>query len=66
MFGPDLLVAPVWHVGDRSRTVYFPRGTWRSYWNQASTFVGPRTQTLDVPLDSILVFVRDGGVVPGP
>jgi alpha-D-xyloside xylohydrolase len=66
LFGPDLLVAPVWRVGERSRTVYFPRGTWRSYWDSSETFTGPKTVAFDVPLDRILVFVRDGAVVPGP
>jgi alpha-glucosidase (family GH31 glycosyl hydrolase) len=65
-FGPDLLVAPVWKVGQRSRSVYFPKGTWRSYWDASQTFSGPRRTTLDVPLDTIPVFVRDGAVVPGP
>ena len=66
LFGPDLLVAPVWRAGARSRAVYFPRGTWRSYWDPSVTFSGPGTRTLDVPLDTIPVFVRDGAVVPGP
>jgi len=66
LFGPDLLVAPVWRTGARSRSVYFPRGTWRSYWNPTVTVSGPATRTLDVPLDQIPVFVREGAVVPGP
>ena len=66
LFGPDLLVAPVWHVGDRSRKVVFPRGKWRSYWDANETWTGPRTVTVDVPLDTIPVYVRDGAVVPGP
>jgi alpha-glucosidase (family GH31 glycosyl hydrolase) len=66
MFGPDLLVAPVWRVGERSRRVYFPAGTWRSYWDPGTVYAGRRTATVDVPLDSIPVFVRDGATVPGP
>jgi alpha-glucosidase (family GH31 glycosyl hydrolase) len=66
LFGPDLLVAPVWKVGQRSREVYLPRGLWRSYFDRSRTFRGPRTVTLDVPLDAILVFERDGAQVPGP
>ncbi len=58
MFGPDLMVAPVWQVGQRSRSVYFPAGTWRSYWDATQVWHGPRTVTLDVPLDTILVFQR--------
>jgi alpha-D-xyloside xylohydrolase len=66
LFGPDLLVAPVWRTGERSRTVYVPRGLWRSYWNPAETIKGPRTVTVDVPLDHIPVWVRDGAGVPPP
>ena len=66
LFGPDLLVAPVWHTGDRSRTVVLPRGKWRSYWNPAQRWTGPRTITVDASLDTIPVFVRDDAVVPGP
>jgi alpha-D-xyloside xylohydrolase len=66
LFGPDLLVAPVWKIGQRSRSVYFPRGAWRSYWDASQTFSGPRRVSLDVPLDTIPVFVRDGAMVPGP
>jgi alpha-glucosidase (family GH31 glycosyl hydrolase) len=66
LFGPDLLVAPVWQVGQRQRTVYLPAGTWRSYWDRSRVWEGKRTITVDAPLDAIPVFVRDGAVVPGP
>ncbi len=66
LFGPDLLVAPVWKVGQRARDVYLPRGTWRSYWDPTQVFQGRRRITVDAPLDTIPVFVRDGAVVPGP
>jgi alpha-glucosidase (family GH31 glycosyl hydrolase) len=66
LFGPDLLVAPVWRVGQRQRSVYLPAGTWRSYWDPSRVWKGKRTITVDVPLDAIPVFVRDGAVVPGP
>jgi alpha-glucosidase (family GH31 glycosyl hydrolase) len=46
--------------------VYFPRGRWRSYWDASKVFKGPRTVTVDVPLDTIPVFVRDGADVPKP
>jgi alpha-glucosidase (family GH31 glycosyl hydrolase) len=65
-FGPDLLVAPVWKVGERSRSVALPRGRWRNYWDASQVFRGPRTLTFDVPLDTILVFRRDGSGVPAP
>jgi alpha-glucosidase (family GH31 glycosyl hydrolase) len=66
LFGPDLLVAPVWRTGERRRTVHLPRGRWRSYWDRSRVVRGPRTLTVDVPLDVIPVWVRAGAVVPGP
>jgi alpha-glucosidase (family GH31 glycosyl hydrolase) len=58
LFGPDLLVAPVWRSGERRREIYFPRGRWRSYWDPDEHVKGPRTKTVDVPLDVIPVYVR--------
>ncbi len=66
LFGPDLLVAPVWKVGQRAREIVFPRGRWRSWWNPTETVDGPRTLTVDVPLDAIPVWGRDGAAVPPP
>jgi alpha-glucosidase (family GH31 glycosyl hydrolase) len=64
LFGPDLLVAPVWKVGERRREIYFPKGRWRSYWNPDERVKGPRTKTVDVPLDTIPVYVRGDAEVP--
>ncbi len=64
LFGPDLLVAPVWSVGQRAREIYFPRGAWRSLWDESQRYDGPATVTVDVPLDTIPVFIR--GDAPSP
>ncbi|GIW41471.1 MAG: hypothetical protein KatS3mg076_2048 [Candidatus Binatia bacterium] len=64
MFGPDLMVAPVWRIGQREREVYFPRGGWRSLWDETERYTGPSRVTLPVPLDTILVFVREGAPSP--
>ena len=66
LFGPDLMVAPVWKVGKRRRPVYFPRGKWRSYWDPTRRWRGPRTAMVDAPLDTIPVFVRGDAQVPAP
>src|SRR6185503_6998374 len=58
LFGPDLLVAPVWKSGERQREIYFPKGTWRSYWDPSDRVKGPRTKTVDAPIDVIPVYVR--------
>ena len=35
-------------------------------WDRSQKFRGRRSVTVDVPLDTIPVFVRDGAEVPGP
>ena len=65
LFGPDLMVAPVWRIGQRSREVYFPRGSWRSFWDESVRYEGPITATVDAPLDVIPVFVRGDAGRPG-
>ncbi len=67
LFGPDLLVAPVWKIGQTTREVYFPRGAvWISYWDPTQRYRGGRTLTVPATLDTIPVFVREGATVPGP
>jgi alpha-D-xyloside xylohydrolase len=58
MFGPDLLVAPVYELGQRSREVYLPSG---QPWKNARTgerLNGGQTVTVPAPLDEIPIFIR--------
>jgi len=64
MFGPGLMVAPVWRSGERQREVYFPAGRWSGYWDSSFEIEGPAAMVVEVPLDTIPVFVRDGSAVP--
>jgi hypothetical protein len=64
LLGPDMLVAPVTTPGNvATPTVWFPPGRWTD-WFTGATFTGPSTQTLDVPLNRMPVFVKAGGIVP--
>lgn len=71
MFGPQMLVAPVTHFQERSRTVYLPgKGPWFDLWTgrqaAAPTGAGALVQA-DAPYDSIPVYVRGGSILPlGP
>lgn len=64
LLGSDMLVAPVTTPGTVASTrIWFPPGTWTD-WFTGATFTGPSTQTLEVPLTRMPVFVKDGGIVP--
>jgi hypothetical protein len=62
MFGTDLLVAPVMDENN-SRIIRFPSGQWTSLWS-GSTVSGPATINLEVPLNTIPVYLRSGAIVP--
>ena len=62
MLGPNLLVAPVYTQGATSRTVYFPDGTWKHFFD-GSTVVGPCTKTIDAPLESFPVYERQSQIL---
>jgi alpha-D-xyloside xylohydrolase len=58
MFGPDILVAPIFELGQRSREVYLPIN---QLWKNAKTnevFQGGQTVTVDAPINEIPLFVR--------
>jgi len=68
MFGPSLLVAPVYTYGARSRDVYFPDGaSWYDFYTGALASSGKETKTVEAPYERMPLFVRSGSIVPfGP
>ena len=66
LFGPSILVAPVYTEGATSRTVYLPKATWYDFWTGAKVEGGKRIEA-DAPLAKLPLFVRAGSIVPmGP
>jgi alpha-glucosidase (family GH31 glycosyl hydrolase) len=62
--GEDVLVAPVAEPGNSvSKEVWFPPGTWTD-WFTGERYEGPSTETIEVPLERMPVFVRAGAVIP--
>ena len=59
MYGPSLLVAPLWETGKRSRDIYLPKGEWTYLWDQSKVFSGPVTVNVKAPLDIIPVFINN-------
>ena len=63
MFGPDVLVAPVFYQGMTKRDVFLPSGEkWKDA-NSGMIYDGGITVNVDEPLDVIPVFLRVGGQV---
>ena len=67
MFGPALLVNPVYEYGARSRPVYLPAGTdWYDFYTGEKR-AGGNTIDAKAPLSRMPLFVRAGAIVPaGP
>ena len=63
MFGPSLMVCPVYEYGAVSRNVYLPKGkVWYDYYND-SVFVGGQTIKADAPYERIPLFVPAGSII---
>ncbi len=66
MVGPDLLVAPVFEPGARTRKVNLPRAPhgWFDWWTGTHHAGGGRTVEVAAPLHRLPLFVRGGALVP--
>ncbi|MFL5741546.1 MAG: TIM-barrel domain-containing protein [Flavisolibacter sp.] len=67
LFGPSLLVAPVYQYGERKKEVYLPEGSgWYDLYS-GKYFIGAQKLQADAPYERMPVFVREGSILPfGP
>jgi alpha-D-xyloside xylohydrolase len=66
LFGPAILVSPVYTQGATSRIVYLPASAWYDFWTGEKIAGGQRI-TADAPLAKLPLYVRAGSIVPmGP
>ena len=66
MFGPSILVNPVYIQGAKSRSVYLPQATWYDFWT-GEKLEGDQTLQAAAPLDKLPLYVRAGSILPlGP
>ena len=62
MFGKDLMVCPV--ITDKNkRKITFPVGKWTDLWT-GKTIQGPFYSEIDVPIEKIPVYIREGAIFP--
>ncbi len=68
MFGPALMVSPVYEYGARGRTVYFPKQShWYDFYSGCCLSAEGTSATLDAPYGRIPLCVRAGSILPaGP
>lgn len=64
LYGPDLLVSPIWEKGKRVQEIYLPAGRqWRDAWNPDKVYAGGQTVTVKAELHQIPLFIRVGSGV---
>ncbi len=63
MVGESLIVAPVTDKDVDKRMVYLPQGEWLDYLNKTE-YVGGKTYLVDMPLDSVGLFIRRQSIIP--
>ena len=67
MFGPALMVCPVYKYTDRQRDVYFPNnGGWYNIYS-GEYIAGGQKLNVEAPYERMPLFVREGSIIPvGP
>jgi alpha-D-xyloside xylohydrolase len=66
MFGPSILVNPVYIQGATSRSVYLPKATWYDFWT-GEKLDGEQTIQAAAPLEKLPLYIRAGSILPlGP
>jgi len=64
LYGPDILVSPVWQKNQRTQEVYLPSGEkWRNAWQPENIYDGGRTIRVNSGLHQLPIFVRVGSKV---
>jgi alpha-D-xyloside xylohydrolase len=59
MYGPDLLVSPIWEKNRRTADVYLPAGReWRDAWHPEKVYRGGQTVSVHAELHQIPLFIR--------
>lgn len=64
LWGDNVLVAPVFRKGARSRNVTFPAGEWYDWWNPSQAYAGGTTAPVKAPLERLPLFVKAGSFIP--
>ena len=63
LWGRDLLVAPVFTKGAKTREVYLPKGDWYDWWTNARS-AGGQAVNREVDLATMPIYVRAGAIIP--
>jgi alpha-glucosidase (family GH31 glycosyl hydrolase) len=64
MYGPDIVVSPLWEKGGRKQEVYLPAGArWRDAWNPEKVYKGGQTISVNAELYQIPIFIRVGSAI---
>jgi alpha-glucosidase (family GH31 glycosyl hydrolase) len=64
LYGPDILVSPIWQKNQRTQEVYLPSiSQWRDAWNPEKIYDGGQTLTVSADLQQLPIFVRVGSNV---
>jgi len=59
LFGRDYMVAPVYEMGGRNRTVFFPKGFAWSHYFTGRRYTGGTSAVVDAPIENFPFFKKE-------
>lgn len=61
LYGPDILVSPIWEKGMTKHACYLPAGEkWVDAWDKSKVYKGGQTIVVETPIEKIPLFIRQG------
>jgi alpha-D-xyloside xylohydrolase len=64
LYGPDIVVSPIWEKGIAEQQVYLPAGArWQDAWNPEKSYQGGQTVTVKAAPHQISLFIRVGSSI---
>ncbi|MBI9033480.1 MAG: glycoside hydrolase family 31 protein [Bacteroidales bacterium] len=62
-FGDQMIVAPVFKPGQKTKKILLPEGDWYSFWDDQA-YVGDQEIEVTVDLEKIPILVKSGSIIP--
>jgi len=63
LWGPSMLIAPVYEKAATTRVVYLPKGTWYDWWTNEKQ-MGNTTLSRKVDLAIMPIYIKAGAIIP--
>lgn len=63
MIGKDMILCPILHQGEKSRSIYLPKGRWVNYFTK-EVYEGNKYHLIHLNIDEVGLFINEEAIIP--